>query len=567
MVTLAHALTAMDKEPSQHYALHLIPASERASFQLRRESKPSFKPSMDLTLAPLMESASKLNVTVRPLSFVSAEPAADICRTALAKQASLILLGWHKPLLSQTLLGGTVREVMQEAQAKVAVLVDRGLTSVRRVLVPFMGSPHDRAALRLARRLMRNVNAEVTVLHVTSPERGTSAKAQIGAAPRGVAAAHPQGRAARHAGGGGCRGGGARIRSRHRGRGAGVGAGGPAVGPAPGAHAPGISGIPARGAPADPWGGARSGDIEGRGPGRGWTGSLRQAMHLGATIRLLRVDAGLSLRDLARRIGVSSAYLSRVEHGLDAVPTPERLTAIARELDVPPTLLMDVSHRVNPFVASYLEQVPGAGGLFLDIARRRLTSAQLARVREFLDAEFPVRGAPRDEPTPTLAPLLAADRIILKLSCTSVEDARDMAVGRLCAAHPGLKARPLIEVLARREAEASCAVGNGVAVPHAAITGVPELAALVTLAKPLRHETPDGQPLRLLILMVGSDRGRAWLTRLAHVARLSSHGLATHLQDTQHPREVLSQPARAGSPALTSRSEVSALERVTERLS
>lgn len=45
-------------------------------------------------------------------------------------------------------------------------------------------------------------------------------------------------------------------------------------------------------------------------------------MHLGATLRLLRTDAGLSLRDLARRIGVSSAYLSRVENGVDAPPRP-----------------------------------------------------------------------------------------------------------------------------------------------------------------------------------------------------------------------------------------------------
>jgi len=263
-------------------------------------------------------------------------------------------------------------------------------------------------------------------------------------------------------------------------------------------------------------------------------------MHLGATIRLLRVDAGLSLRDLARRIGVSSAYLSRVEHGQDAVPTPERLTAIARELDVPPALLMDVSYRVNPLVASYLEQVPGAGALFLDIARRRLSSAQLARVREFLNAEFPARGLPREEAAPALAPMLAPERIILQLSCSAVEDARDMAVGRLCAAFPSLEAARLTQELERREAEASCSVGNGVAVPHAALEGVPPLAALVSLARPLRHETPDGQPLRMLIVMVGGNRGRASLMRLAHVARLSSHGLASRLQEARHPREVLS---------------------------
>ena len=60
---------------------------------------------------------------------------------------------------------------------------------------------------------------------------------------------------------------------------------------------------------------------------------------LGGTLRRLRLESGISLRDLARRLGVSSAYLSRVEHGLDAVPTPERLEAMAEELGVPAAML------------------------------------------------------------------------------------------------------------------------------------------------------------------------------------------------------------------------------------
>ncbi|WP_224364876.1 cation:proton antiporter domain-containing protein [Hyalangium versicolor] len=175
MVTLAHALTGVDKEAAHLYALHLIPSSERASFHLRHEAQP---PS-ESALAPLLERAGRLSLAVRPLSFVSTDPGTDICRTAEAKQASLILLGWHKPLLSQTRLGGTVHEVMQEARSAVAVFVDRGLSNVRRVLVPFMGSSHDRAALGLARRLLRNADAEVTVLHVTSPESPKRASAQV----------------------------------------------------------------------------------------------------------------------------------------------------------------------------------------------------------------------------------------------------------------------------------------------------------------------------------------------------------------------------------------------------
>ncbi|WP_414641251.1 cation:proton antiporter [Archangium sp.] len=174
MVTLGRALLGAPAQSSQLYALHLIAPTERASFHLRRDPEKA----SGNTLAPLVGRASNLGLEVRPLSFVSAEPGLDICRTAEAKQASLILLGWHKPLFGRTMLGGTVNEVMQEASTDVAVLVDRGLEQVRRVLVPFIGSPHDRAALGLARRLLQHANAEVTVLHVTQPE---GSRAHMGA--------------------------------------------------------------------------------------------------------------------------------------------------------------------------------------------------------------------------------------------------------------------------------------------------------------------------------------------------------------------------------------------------
>jgi Kef-type K+ transport system membrane component KefB/nucleotide-binding universal stress UspA family protein len=162
MATLGRALGGPASEPFQLYALHLIPPAERASFHLRREEDRGGD-----ALAPLLGRASKLGLEVRPLSFVSAEPGRDICRTAEAKQASLILLGWQVPLFGRTLLGGTVREVMEEAGTDVAVLVDRGLRQVRRVLVPFSGGADDAAALSLARRLQRSSGVEVTVWNVT----------------------------------------------------------------------------------------------------------------------------------------------------------------------------------------------------------------------------------------------------------------------------------------------------------------------------------------------------------------------------------------------------------------
>ena len=82
-------------------------------------------------------------------------------------------------------------------------------------------------------------------------------------------------------------------------------------------------------------------------------------------------------------------------------------------------------------------------------------------------------------------------------------------------------------------------VGNGVVVPHAFIEHAAPLAALVTLGKPLLAETPDRLPLRLVVVLVGGERGRAHLTRLAHVARLASHGLAERLADEDQPQQLL----------------------------
>ncbi len=68
-------------------------------------------------------------------------------------------------------------------------------------------------------------------------------------------------------------------------------------------------------------------------------------MVFGSVLRLLRVDAGSTLRGLAATVGVSSAYLSRVENGHDPAPTPDRLVAIAHAIGVSPQLLVELAER------------------------------------------------------------------------------------------------------------------------------------------------------------------------------------------------------------------------------
>lgn len=287
-------------------------------------------------------------------------------------------------------------------------------------------------------------------------------------------------------------------------------------------------------------------------------------MHFGATLRLLRIDSGLSLRDLARRLSVSGAYLSRVENGLDSVPTPARLEAIARELDIPAPLLMALAHRVSPLVVDYIRQVPDAGALFLEIAHRRLDERQLAEVRAFLDDRFPAVGVAPAAPAKGIAELLAPERIILQFVCSGIDDVLDVAAGRL-AAVVGQSASVASVVgapLKKRERELSSAIGSGVAVPCAYVAGAEPVAVLVTLAEALPYDTPDGLPLRAVLVLAGPRHSPARRLQLAHVARLAARGLADHLATLDSAADVLSwlalmegidRRARERAPAPSSR--------------
>jgi len=92
----------------------------------------------------------------------------------------LLLLGWHGPLRLRRIRKSIDKEVMRNAQCDVAVLRDKQLEEIRRVLVPVSDNPHARFGLRLTHYLQQNTAAQVVALHVTQPtdDRDIAAKEQ-----------------------------------------------------------------------------------------------------------------------------------------------------------------------------------------------------------------------------------------------------------------------------------------------------------------------------------------------------------------------------------------------------
>lgn len=144
------------------HALHLAPPNDRVSFHLGQVDAAG----PDLGLRSLLARATELDLRVNPISFVSGAPAADIVSLAELKDVEMILLGLFRP----TLQSGVVQQVIREAPCDVAVLVDRGFDRAQRVLVRAGGTPDDKLALTLARRL-EQLGAEITVVQASESNR------------------------------------------------------------------------------------------------------------------------------------------------------------------------------------------------------------------------------------------------------------------------------------------------------------------------------------------------------------------------------------------------------------
>ena len=103
-------------------------------------------------------------------------------------------------------------------------------------------------------------------------------------------------------------------------------------------------------------------------------------------------------------------------------------------------------------------------------------------------------------------------------------------VRRVKETYPSIDDATLLEALRAREAEASTGIGNGVAIPHAAVEGLEKpVCVLARLANPMEFDALDHQPVHVVFLLASpleraSPSGRTLGTKhvriLARLARL-----------------------------------------------
>jgi amino acid transporter/nucleotide-binding universal stress UspA family protein len=134
----------------------------------------------DSPLAQLVQQGADLGVPVRPLRRAAHAEASGVLAVAEARSTvELILLDWRGPLSAGRIYGSPSKTILQEARCNVAVLRERHLKEVKRVLVPVGGGPHARLGLRLAAQIAGSDEAELTVLRVARPSEELDIEAEM----------------------------------------------------------------------------------------------------------------------------------------------------------------------------------------------------------------------------------------------------------------------------------------------------------------------------------------------------------------------------------------------------
>ena len=113
----------------------------------------------------------------------------------------------------------------------------------------------------------------------------------------------------------------------------------------------------------------------------------------GETLRGIRQerrgkDRRFSLRQVAGRVGVEPAYLSKIERGTVAPPSEETVRRLAADLGADPDVMLALAGKVSSDLTEIIRRRPALFAELLRALRDAPEDAVLSLVREIRDGEW-----------------------------------------------------------------------------------------------------------------------------------------------------------------------------------
>jgi len=116
------------------------------------------------------------------------------------------------------------------------------------------------------------------------------------------------------------------------------------------------------------------------------------AKSFGEIIREMREAQDMGLRAAAERLGISPAYLSRIERGKERPPKPDVIKRLATLLGGDPDLLFRLAESTDPDLAEYIHLMPNVPEFLRTAISQKLTSEDFEALIEEIKRRRPSEG-------------------------------------------------------------------------------------------------------------------------------------------------------------------------------
>ena len=264
-------------------------------------------------------------------------------------------------------------------------------------------------------------------------------------------------------------------------------------------------------------------------------GASMQGIAFGPTIRLLRQAKGISLREMARQLGVSPAFLSQIEAGRQHKIPKARIVQVADMLGVSEGYLLGTAKQIHPDLIRFLSETPEAAEFMTTAMRSGLAAEDFTQLRELVE-ERKGRGGlrrtalprPKKKKKPAggedLDEYLDAMLCMTNVGVQNKERLFQRFIKPMVKRNKTVSAEVLLERMLKRERQSPTSVGGGVAIPHAFVSGLDKpVIGVFLLKRAIQYGPTKEDRVKTVFFLVGRESAPEYhLPLLARIARLCS---------------------------------------------
>lgn len=257
-----------------------------------------------------------------------------------------------------------------------------------------------------------------------------------------------------------------------------------------------------------------------------------QGIAFGPTIRLLRQAKGISLREMARQLGVSPAFLSQIEAGRQHKIPRARIVQVAEMLGVSEGYLLGTAKQVHPDLMTFLSENPEAAEFMVTAMRSGMEAQDFNQLREIVSDKKRRAGVLKPAPVVkkkgdavhSIDEYIDPALCVAGLAVQNKERLFQRFVKAVAKKSKSIDSEQLLARLETRERQAPTSVGGGVAIPHAFLPGVEKpMVGAFLLQRAIPYGPTEADRVKTVFFLVGREGNTEHhLPILARIARLCS---------------------------------------------